>query len=187
MSGMLASSSIGSDGLTPFFLGAEGKAAVSALRWNRLASGASAIAAGTDFFPSALPMMKAGRVYLFWYTLLFAKNTAGTVTFQLKNSAAANFTALVADMRVIRLGSVLAALGNVSSVLASAAATATFTATQSLTAANHVAKIEGYVIPASDMRLSVAPSAYGAGTITTINGSLQAFADLGTAGVGDFA
>jgi hypothetical protein len=180
-------SPIGTDGLSPFFLGAGGKAALSALRWNRLGSGASAIAAGTDFFPSARPMMKAGRLYLFWYTLMFTKNTAGTVTFQLKNSAAVNFTALVADMRVMPLGGVLAALGNVSSVLASAAATATFTATQSLSAANHLAKIEGYCIPASDTRLSVAPSAYGAGTITTINGSLQAIADLGSAGVGDFA
>jgi hypothetical protein len=145
-----------------------------------LAASASAIAANTDFFPSLRPGILAGHLYHFRYYLTFAKNTAGTVTFQLKNSAAINFTNLDAEMRVYVQGAVLAIITNDSEAHAAGTATATFPATASL--ANNAAGfavVEGYVVPVSNTRLSIAPSAYGAGTINTSIGSNMVITDLG--------
>lgn len=145
-----------------------------------LATGASAIAANTDFFPSLRPAMLAGRLYHFKMHLIFSKNTAGTVTWQLKNSAAVNFTLLSAVLVTFVQGAVLAAVGNTANVHAAAAATATAPATASLAnTANCSMVVEGFCIPASNTRLSIAPSAYGAGTITTVAGSNLVITDLG--------
>jgi hypothetical protein len=155
----------------------------------RLTSGASAISTGTDFFPSLRPAIKSGRLYRFWYLLAFTKDTAGTVTFQLKNSAGVNFTSISATMVLTRAATALAAVGNVLNANAAGATTATFPATVSLTAAGYIAIVQGIVIPASDTRLSIAPSAYGAGTISTAVGSVQIVEDFGPSGtdLGDFA
>lgn len=156
----------------------------------RLTSGASAISTGTDFFPSLRPAIKSGRLYRFWYLLAFTKDTAGTVTFQLKNSAGVNFTSISATMVLTRAGATIAAVGNVLNANAAGATTATFPATASLTAAaGYIAIVQGIVIPASDTRLSIAPSAYGAGTISTAVGSVQIVEDFGPSGtdLGDFA
>jgi len=153
---------------------------VPAVQYYYLATGASAIAANTSFFPTARPAMLSGHMYHFKYFLHFTKNTAGTVTFQLKNSAAANFTYINARATIIPSVGVLAAVGNMINVYAAGAATATFTASQSLTAANHLAIVEGYCVPAANTRLDIAPSAYGAGTITTLVSSNYIITDLGT-------
>ena len=147
-----------------------------------LASAASAITTGTDFFPSLRPMMKASKLIHFRYQLMFTKNTAGTVTFQLKNSAAANFTFIQATFQLfLQATGALAAVGDIQMGYAAGAATLSFGATKSLTAAaNYTAIIEGWCVAASNTRLSVAPSAYGAGTITTIVGSTMWCADYGT-------
>jgi hypothetical protein len=156
----------------------------------RLASGASAISAGTDFFPSLRPAIKGGRLYDFAYTLLFSKTTAGTVTFQLKNSAAVNFTQLRAWMLVTPQVAVLGSLSNIASARVAGNPSATFPATASLAdATSFQAYVWGWCVPASDTRLSIAPSAYGAGTITTLADSLIVIEDHGpyTTDYGDFA
>lgn len=156
----------------------------------RLASGASAISAGTDFFPSLRPSIRQARLYRFEYVLHFSKNTAGTVTFQLKNSAAVNFTQLSATLLLFAIGSPNAIVGSPLAARAAAAATAAFPATASLTnGATHMAMVSGWCVPASDTRLSITPSAYGAGTITTLADSLVVVEDHGvyTTDYGDFA
>lgn len=148
-----------------------------------LSSAASAISTGTDFFPSARPMMKSGQEYAFKMYLMFTKNTAGTVTFQLKNSGGNNFTFIDAEARLyLQTTGALAAVGDVQHVYAAGAATATLNATKSLTTStNYVMIVEGRCVPSANTRLSIAPSAYGAGTITTIVGSMMWIADLGPA------
>jgi hypothetical protein len=174
------------DGANLFITGdttnGSGRMIVPAMQKRYLSAAGSAIAAGTDFFPTARPAMLAGKMYHFKYFLTFSKNTAGTVTFQLKNSAAVNFTFISATMQIFVQGAVMAALGNIEQAYAAGAATATFTASQSLANnANCVAVIEGWCVPVSNTRLSITPSAYGAGTISTVAGSNMIITDLGTA------
>jgi hypothetical protein len=125
--------------------------------------------------------MLSGRLYHFKMFLIFSKNTAGTVTFQLKNSTAANFTYIGATMTVMVQGAVLAAVTNVTNAYAAGAATATFGVIASLANnANCMAIVEGFCIPGADTRLSITPSAYGAGTISTVISSNYVITDLGT-------
>lgn len=156
----------------------------------RLASGAAAIAATTDFFPSLRPAIKAGRLYRFEYTLLFTKNTAGTVTFQLKNSAAVNFTQMRAWAILAPEAAAVANVGNIMSARVAGNVSAAFPASQSLAnTTNYQMFVWGWCVPVSDTRLSITPSAYGAGTITTMADSLLAVDDLGVYATdyGDFA
>jgi len=146
-----------------------------------LATGAAAITAGTDMFPSLRPAMLAGHLYHFKMYLKFTKTTAGTVTFQLRNSAAVNFTYISAIMTIVPQGGVFAIVTNIVQAHAAAAATASFGITGSLTAATHFGIVDGFCVPASDTRLSITPSAYGAGTITTVVGSNLVITDLGLA------
>ncbi len=147
-----------------------------------LSSAGSAISTGTDIFPSARPMMKSGHEYHFKFYIMFTKNTAGTVTFQLKNSGGNNFTFIDANMILTTQASgEFARSGDMIHAYAAGAATATFSATKSLSAStNYTIVVEGRCVPSANTRLSIAPSAYGAGTITTIVGSTMWIADLGT-------
>ncbi len=181
------------DGNTAFITGdatnGSGRMIVPARQKYYLPAAAATIAAGTDFFPSGRPAMLSGHLYHFKFWLHYTKVTAGTVTWQLKNSAAVNFTIMSATAFTVPASAVLAATGNIANVALALtagaptpAATATWPATAILTAAVHTTLIEGYCVPSANTRLSVTPSAYSAGTLTTVLSSNYVITDLGVAG-----
>jgi len=139
-----------------------------------------------DYFDasSAFPTV-AGAVYEFDYHLWFLKNTAGTFTFTLTNSAA-NWTNLVGWL-IVSGDLAVGAAGTQTGLVTTTTAAAAFPVTGSLadTKNHHIwVKAIGEINAAGNVRPRVTVSA---GTITPLRGSYYTVRRLFAGNVGTFA
>lgn len=144
----------------------------------------TAVASNAQWFGSTTrPTLLASRNYHFKYFIPFSKVTAGTVTFQINNSAAANFTILAAEVRLYPVGA--SAVSMQSALAAVGGSTASSTASASIGAAsNFFAVIEGTVKPSVNMKLQIL-GIFSAGSATILNGANYIVTDLGVTNIGN--
>jgi hypothetical protein len=145
----------------------------------------TSVASNAQWFGATTrPLLATGRNYHFRFFIPFSKVTAGTVTFQISNSAAANFTMLAAEVRLYQNAT---ATTMQSGIVAVAAATASSTASTSLTnAGTYYAIVEGTLKASAYMRLQV-NGIFSAGTATILNGANFTVTDLGATNIGNIA
>jgi hypothetical protein len=164
--------------------GSSGRQIMLGSQFGQISTNTSVASNAAWFGATTRPQLISGSNYHFRYFIPFSKVTAGTVTFQINNSASANFTMLAGEVRLYQGAT---AITMQSGIVAVAAATASSTASASLTAGGtYYAIVEGTVNPSANMRLQV-NGIFSAGTATILNGANFTVTDLGATNIGNIA
>ena len=145
----------------------------SATQYFRNTSIANTLSANQSIFTTNRPFLLSGRNYQVSINLIFTKNTSGTITWALNNSAAVN---MYGNFQLQdTLGSNIGGYVINGATLAASSATGTYSTTST-----YSLNLTGVVQATANTRLQFVMSATSAGTITPQVGSQITVTDLGS-------